>query len=270
MTIVNALRLYGRYVAISLRAQMQYRVSFILQALGQFLITGSEFLGLAAVFQRFRQIDNWSLSEVGLFYGIISLAFAVAEAVPRGFDVFGRFVRSGDFDRMLLRPRSTAFQILGQEFQLMRIGRFSQGMIVLIWSSYALDIEWTTAKIILLIVSIVGGACLFSGLFILQATLCFWTVESIEIANCTTYGGVEAAQFPLTIYRRWFREIFVFVIPLATINYLPAHAILGRAETTLGAPLWLQYAAPLVGLLFLLLCLQVWKIGERHYRSTGS
>jgi len=28
--------------------------------------------------------------------------------------------------------------------------------------------------------------------------------------------------------------------------------------------------APLVGPVFLALCLQVWRIGVRHYRSTGS
>jgi ABC-2 type transport system permease protein len=267
---MNALRLYLRYVSISLRSQMQYRASFLMQSVSQFLITGSEFLGLAAVFQRFGQIKGWTLPEVGLFYGMISLAFALAEAVPRGFDRFGQLVQSGDFDRVLLRPRSAAFQIVGQEFQLMRVGRFAQGLIVLIWAAGVLHIDWTNPKMALLVASILGGACLFSGLFILQATICFWTVDSIEMVNCTTYGGVEAAQFPLTIYRPWFREIFVFLIPLATINYLPAHAILGRPETALGAPLWTQYASPLVGVGFLLISLQVWRLGVRHYRSTGS
>jgi ABC-2 type transport system permease protein len=267
---MNALGLYLRYVSISLRSQMQYRVSFLMQAFSQFLITGSEFLGLAAVFQRFGQIKGWTLPEVGLFYGIISLAFAIAEALPRGFDRFGQLVQSGDFDRVLLRPRSAAFQILGQEFQLMRVGRLVQGLMVLTWATRVLHIAWSVQKIVLLIAAILGGACLFSGLFILQATICFWTVDSIEMVNCTTYGGVEAAQFPLTIYKPWFREIFVFLIPLATINYLPAHAILGRNETTLGAPLWTQYASPLVGVAFLFLSLLVWRLGVRHYRSTGS
>jgi ABC-2 type transport system permease protein len=267
---MNALRLYLRYVSISLRSQMQYRASFLMQSFSHFLITGSEFLGLAAVFQRFGQIKGWTLAEVGLFYGMISLAFALAEAVPRGFDKFGQLVQSGDFDRVLLRPRSAAFQIMGQEFQLMRIGRFAQGLMVLIWAARVLHIDWTLTRIALLLASILGGACLFSGLFILQATICFWTVDSIEMVNCTTYGGVEAAQFPLTIYRPWFRQIFVFLIPLATINYLPAHALLGRPETALGAPLWTQYASPLVGLAFLLISLQAWRLGVRHYRSTGS
>ena len=267
---MNTLQLYLRYLTISLRSQMQYRISFVMQTAGNFLITASEFLGLAGVFQRFHQIRGWTLPEIALFYGIISLAFAFAEAIPRAFDVFPKLIQSGDFDRILLRPRTAAFQILGQDFQLSRLGRFTQGLIVLIWASHRLQIAWTPGKTSLLLASILGGACLFSGLIILQATLCFWTIDSIEIVNCTTYGGVEAAQFPLTIYHRWFRDIFVFLIPLATINYFPAHYILGRAETVFGSSHWMQCASPAIGLLFLIICLQIWRLGVRHYHSTGS
>src|SRR5579863_9063883 len=168
---MNSVQLWIRYTLISLRSQMQYRGAFLLQSFGQLLITGSEFLGLAAVFQRFGRIAGWSLAEVGLFYGIISLAFAISEAAARGFDIFGRLVQSGDFDRLLLRPRSTALQVLSQEFQLMRIGRFTQGLAILIWAAHALHIVWTAPRIGLLLASILGGACLFSGLFIVQATI---------------------------------------------------------------------------------------------------
>jgi ABC-2 type transport system permease protein len=99
--------------------------------------------------------------------------------------------------------------------------------------------------------------------------LCFWTTESIEIVNCTTYGGVEAAQFPLTIYRPWFRAVFTFVIPLATINYFPAHALL-NLDDVLGSPRWLQWLSPLAGVLFLWICIRFWNFGVRHYTSTGS
>jgi hypothetical protein len=36
------------------------------------------------------------------------------------------------------------------------------------------------------------------------------------------------SQYPLEIYRPWFRRFFIFVIPLGCINYLPGVAILGR------------------------------------------
>src|SRR5262245_21817477 len=263
------LRLYLRYIDISFRSQMQYRVSFALHALGHFLVTGSEFLGFVALFQRFGQINGWTLPQMAFFYGIISVAFAAAEAVPRGFDRFSTLIKNGEFDRILVRPRSAVLQVLGQEFQLMRIGRFAQGMMVLCWAAGQLKVHWTPSNLGLVLFAIAGGTCLFSGLFVLQATLCFWTTESLEIVNCTTYGGVEAAQFPVTIYRSWFRSIFTFIIPLATINYFPLHAIL-QLEDPLGSTRTLQWLSPLAGLLFLIFCLQCWRLGVTKYTSTGS
>src|SRR5437764_15254984 len=99
--------------------------------------------------------------------------------------------------------------------------------------------------------------------------MCFWTTESVEIVNCTTYGGVEAAQFPVTIYSAGFRRFFTFIVPLATINYFPAHAILGKTDVLGSSPIF-QWASPAAGVLFLIVCLQIWKVGVRHDCSTGS
>jgi ABC-2 type transport system permease protein len=267
--VFDAIRLYFAYIAISIRGQMQYRANFFLQAFAHFTITGLEYLGLVALFQRFHHIEGWSLAEVAVFYGMISVAFAICEAVSRGFDVFARMVNGGNFDRILLRPRTAALQILGQEMQLMRVGRFAQGLMVLTWGVANVGVSWTPATVVLLVAAILGGAALFSGLIVLQATICFWTVESIEVINCATYGGVEAAQFPITIYKPWFRHIFTFFIPLATINYFPLHAIFGKPDP-LGSPAWFQWLSPLVGVVFLLATLQLWRFGVRHYTSTGN
>ncbi|MCC6446456.1 MAG: ABC-2 family transporter protein [Armatimonadetes bacterium] len=265
----DSVRLYFRYIGISIRGQMQYRASFLMLALGQFFITAGEFMGILALFHRFGSLRGWQLQEVALFYGITHVAFSIADAAGRGFDVFPAMVKSGDFDRLLLRPRSTALQVAAQEMQMMRIGHFLQGLAVLLWAVSALNIEWTAGKAALTVGAIASGACIFYGLFVLQATLAFWTVESLEIMNTVTYGGEETAQYPLTIYRPWFRRFFTFVVPLAAMNYIPASAILSRPGLSSLAPraAWLS---PLIGFLFLFACLQVWKLGVRHYRSTGS
>lgn len=263
------LRLYRHYLGISLRAQMQYRASFIMLSIGHFVTTGAEFLAMWALFERFGQLKGWTLPEAALFYGMINIAFALAEAWARGFDTFDGLVRRGDFDRLLLRPRGTVLQIAGREFQLLRVGRFAQGLFVLVWAGVALGVTWTPPRLALLLAAVLGGACLFSGLFIVQATICFWTVDSLEIMNTVTYGGVEAAQFPLTIYRDWFRKFFTYGVPLAVVTYFPAIAILGR-EDPLGTSRLFQCLSPLIGVAFLLAATRVWQFGVRRYHSTGS
>ena len=265
----DSVRLYLRYAAVSIRAQMQYRASFAMMSVGNLFATGISFFGLWALFDRFGQIRGWTMPEVALFYGVVHIAFAIAEAFARGFDAFDRLVKSGDFDRILLRPRSTAFQIAASEIQLMRIGRFTQGAVVLTWALAALDLPWTAPRTLLLTGTVLGTAAMFAGIFVLQATLAFWTTESLEIVNTITYGGVETAQYPIAIYRPWFRRFFTFVVPLALVSYFPLVAVLGK-DDPLGSPLWLRWVAPTAGFLFLAISLRFWRFGVRHYRSTGS
>lgn len=111
-----------------------------------------------------------------------------------------------------------------------------------------------------------GGACLFAGIIVLQATSCFWTVESLEIWNSFTYSGVTTAQYPLDIYEKPLRFFFSYVIPMAAINYWPCAYLLRRGYVS---P-WLSWLAPAVGVAFFVLSLLVWQVGVRHYRSTGS
>jgi ABC-2 type transport system permease protein len=267
---VNALRLYFRYVGASLRGQMQYRASFVLVSLGLFLVTATELLGIWVLFRRFGALRDWRLADVALFYGLIHVSFALAEAFGRGFDAFSGLIRSGGFDRLLLRPRGTAFQVASQELLLNRVGRLANGLLVLIWAALAADVEWTVPRVALTALTVFGGVCMFYGLFVLQATMAFWTVETLELMNTVTYGGTETAQYPLSIYRPWFRKFFTFVVPLACVTYFPALAILGREDRVAGSGLWFQCSAPLIGVVFLLIALRVWRFGVRHYRSTGS
>ena len=267
--MVDNAQIYLRYIGISMRGQMQYRASFIMESIGQFAFSGVVFLGIVVLFSRFDNLQGWSLPEVAFLYGLVNMAFAIADAACVGFDHFGTMVRSGDFDRLLLRPRSTALQLAGQELELRRVGRLVQGIVILVWASVALDVDWTLVKAGLTIVTFLCGTCLFFGLIVLQATLAFWTTETLEIVNTVSYGGVETAQYPLSIYRPWFRHFFTFVVPWATVSYFPALAILDKPDP-LGSPLWFQYAAPIIGLVFLIVCLRVWEFGVRHYLSTGS
>jgi ABC-2 type transport system permease protein len=267
--MMHALRLYVRYAGVSVRSQLQYRAAFLMQAVGHFLITGLEFIGVWALFDRFGEVRGWTLAEVAAFYGTINITWSLADAAARGFDIFANTVKAGDFDRMLLRPRSTVLQLCGQELTLRRVGRLVQGGAVLAWGLSNAPTALSIADASLLALAVAGGVCLFVGLVILQATCAFWTPESLEVWNAFTYGGVFMSQYPLTIYRSWFRQFFTIVIPLGCICYFPVVGVLGRPDPLGSTPL-MQWLAPLAGVAFLAMSLQVWKLGVRHYCSTGS
>jgi len=245
---------------------MQYRVSFLLLSLGQFFVPFSVFAGLYFLFERFGQLQGWDFYEVGLCFAVIHMSFAISECFARGFDSFSSLVVSGDFDRLLVRPRNTILQVLGSKFEFTRIGRLAQSITVLIIVLAHLPIEWDMMKAITLGLMIISGVFIFTGIFILAATLCFWTIQAIEVANIFTDGGREMAQYPLNIYKKWVTRFFTFVIPFGCTNYLPLMYLLGKTN---GNDIFYMLI-PLAGVLFILPCLLVWNIGVRHYRSTGS
>ncbi|WP_127579039.1 ABC transporter permease [Paenibacillus koleovorans] len=261
------MRLYFNYLLILLKSQLQYRLSFLLLTVGQFLSPFTVFAGLYFMFERFGQIKGWSFYEVALTFGVVTMAYAISECFARGFDYFSAMVASGDFDRLLVRPRSTVLQVLGSRFEFARVGRMTQGIVVLSWAISGLTVEWTVLKVATVLFMIVSGVFVFTGIFILAATLCFWTIQGLEITNTLTDGGREMSQYPLNIYRKGVARFFTFVIPFGCFNYLPLLYLLDRVEGPRSA---LYMLSPLAGIVFIVPCLLVWRLGVRHYRSTGS
>ncbi|WP_248924604.1 ABC transporter permease [Paenibacillus hamazuiensis] len=258
--------LYFKYLSILFRSQMQYRASFWLLTFGQFFIPFTAFAGLYFMFERFGQLRGWSFFEAVLLFAVIGMAYSLSECFSRGFDLFSSLVADGGFDRLLVRPRSTVLQVLGSRFEFTRAGRLLQSVMVLVWALMNLPIAWSFAKAVTLLLMIVCGTFIFTGIFMLTATLCFWTVQGLEIANIFTDGGREMAKYPLNIYQKWVTVFFTFIIPFGCVSYLPLLYILGKTH---GNDI-LYILMPLAGALFLLPCLLVWHFGVRHYRSTGS
>lgn len=270
MKPMGSLALFARLALSSLAGQARYPASALMLTLGQFLATGIEVVAVWALFHRFGEVQGWKIGEVALCYGLVNCMFALADALGRGFDVLGTtLLRTGEFDRLLLRPRPLALQLMGYDVRISRLGRLLQGLMVLAFATVQGGIAWTPAATAIALFALAGGVALFLGILVLQGTLSFWTIESLEIANVFTYGGVEAAQYPIALYAAWFRRILTFAVPLACVAYYPALAILGKPDP-LGAPAWTGLVSPLAGFAFLAIAFGAWRIGVRHYASTGS
>lgn len=269
LKVVNTFKTYFRLVSVSLQSQMEYRLSFFMMFISHFIVTGFEFLGVFALFGRFGSLKGWVLAEVCLLYGFISMAFAFVEIFTRRIQKLSDYIRSGELDRVLLRPQGNLLQLSGMEINLSRLGRFLQGFLVFCWGMVQLQLDVTLWRMALLLWTFSGAAVLFTGLMIVQGALSFWTVQSLEIMNTLTYGGGEVAQYPMPIYKEWFRGFFTFIVPLACVNYFPMLLFMGKPDP-LGSPVWFQAAAPAMGILFFGASLLFWRLGIRKYSSTGS
>lgn len=258
------MRLYLKYFSMHLRSAMQYKVSFILTAIGQGLTTFFSFLSMYFLFDRFGSIKGYTFNEVLLCFSTIFMSFALAECFGRGFDAFRGIIANGMFDRIMVRPRNEILQVIGTRIEISRIGRLAQAFAIFIYGIATCNVSWTLPKAITLILMISGGVCLFFSLFMIYASICFFTLDGLEFMNIFTDGGRELAQYPIDIYSRWVLKFFTFVIPLAFVNYYPFLYIIGRINNLL------YMLSPLVSVLFIIPGWMFWRFGVRHYKSTGS
>ena len=263
------LGIYRRLVAARLRGQLQYRASFWMQVLGSFAVNGVELVAILVMFRHFEAMGGWGVAEVVFLYGLSSVSFAVAHGLGAGFSTFSQQIVRGEFDRVLTRPVGAFVQVLGADLQLHRLGRMLQGAIAFGFAVRAIEIEWTAGRLIYLPVIVLSATVLFVALFTLEATMCFWTTEATEVVNAFTYGGTTLAQYPIHVFDAWLRRLFLFVIPVGFVVYAPALYLLDK-ETPLGLPGATRFVAPLVAVAFALAAGAAWRVGVRHYRSTGS
>lgn len=260
----KSIRLYIHYISIIVKSMMQYKTSFLLTAIGQFLVSFNVFLGIFFMFRRFSKVQVFTYNEVLLCFSIILMEFSIAEIFARGFDTFSGTVKSGDFDRVLVRPQSEIIQIMGSAFELTRIGRMLQAIVMFTYGILKCEVLWDYKKIFTVVFMLIGGTCVFSGLFLIYAALCFFTLDGLEFINVFTDGAREFGKYPIGIYGKKMLLFTTFCIPYALIQYYPLLYILEKRTD-----LFLVFL-PLAACLFLIPAMMLWKFGVKHYKSSGS
>lgn len=262
--IKKGTKLYCHYVSINIRSMMQYKTSFFLSVIGQFLVSFNVFLGIYFMFQRFSSLKDFTYSEILLCFSIVLLEFSLAEMFGRGFDAFSGMVRTGSFDQVLVRPQNEILQVLGSKFELTRIGRMLQAIVMFVYAVMHCSVDWNITKIITVIFMLVGGTAVFFGLFLIYAALCFFTLEGLEFMNIFTDGAREYGKYPIGVYGEKVLLFTTFLIPYALVQYYPLLYILERRSE------WWYVVLPLAAIWFLLPCYGLWRFGVRHYKSSGS
>ena len=258
------MKLYIRYLSVLLKSQMQHKASFFMSLIGQGLTSLTTLIGIVFMFSRFDQVKGFTFSEVLLCFSSVLMAFSLAECFARGFDTFSKMLANGEFDRIMVRPRALMFQVLAQKADFARLVRAIEATIVFGYAIAKCSVSWTLSKALVLAEMVLCGAAVFSGVFVIYAALCFFTTEGLEFLNIFTDGGREFGRYPLGVYGDTVLRIFTFVVPLALVQYYPLCYILDK-----GAPDIAPFM-PMISLWFLLPCYALWRVGLKHYRSTGS
>ena len=258
------MKVYLKTILMLIKMQLEYRKAFIISVIGTFLITFLLTISIYFLFEEFGSIGTWTFYEVAFLFGMVFWNFSLAEMFLRGLDHFDKIIKNGEFDRILIRPQNLLLQATCTEFDFSKIGRAIQCIAIIIIAIANISICWNLYNILVFILMNIGCFIIFLGIFILKASFCFWTIDGLEFMNILAEGGKKVAQYPIDIYAKWFRMFFTFIVPFGLVNYYPVIYLFGKVDN------WYYGVFPLFTIIFLIPCLIVWKIGVKHYESTGS
>lgn len=258
--------LYKKYVHMHLKSSFEYRLNMMLVAISQLIITIGELISIYLLFIQFESVGEWGFYETALVFGIITTVFAITECFARGYDEFPKLIKSGELDRMLVRPVSIHKQIFASKIEFIKLGRVVLGVAVSVIALINLNIQWTFLKVLVLVLTYICGIFVLLGVFMIGAGISIFTIENLEFVNIITDGSKELAFYPINIYNKWLTRFFTFIIPIACFNYLPLSYLLGKGDL----PRVIYAISPILGMLFLIPCVLFMNWALKKYQSTGT
>jgi len=259
------LRLFALYFSQYAQARLEYRADFFSSVVASFLGTAASFGFLLIVFSRLPAVKGWTFEEMVFLYGFSLVPLGLFNVLSWNLWLFSeRYLIEGRFDRVLLRPVSSVFQVLSESFRLESLQETVTGLVAVTWASRRLGLTFSPLDVLLFGAWALCGAAIYLSIFLGLTATSFWIEDRIGISppvfNLMTFG-----RYPLTIYDAWVRFALSFVIPFAFASFYPTARFLHRGEFL--GEFW---AVPLVAFVSVALSLKIWTSGVARYHSTGS
>jgi len=261
-------RIYKAYIRINWLVNLEYRINALLGLVGVTTLNLVDIALIGFVLSRFETIAGWSFWEIVFltFFYIIVLGLENIFAVHL-LDL-EEHIRSGTFDRFLLRPVSPLLQLLGQELTVRYVDHLILGSIGIYLAYVNLGLHWSWSQWIMFLVALFSSVVLLGALVLALCSLAFWTVRSSPFVFSTIEIQEAVQHYPITIFGRPFVFAVTFVLPFAFMNYYPALVLLGRQSEAIHP--FLPYASPLAAVIFSLIAFAIWRMGINRYESTGT
>ena len=259
------LRLFLLYFAQYAKVRLAYKADFFIAVFSSMTATVLGFGFVLVLFSKIPKLQDWSFYEVLFLYGFSLIPLGFFNVISWNLYEFGDvYIIQGRFDRVLLRPVDTLFQILFEKFRLESLQEVLTGAVVVAICVRRLGLPWHTADYLWFALMVASGAVIYVSVFLILTSVSFWFEDRVGIVppvfNMLTFG-----RYPLTIYNVFIQFLLSWIIPFGFASFYPTTHFLRREAF---APFF--HLVPVVAVSFFLLAVVVWRRGVRNYSSTGS
>jgi ABC-2 type transport system permease protein len=257
--------LFADYFAQYAKVRVSYRGDFFVSLGTSFAATIFALGFVIVLFKKVPQIGGWRFEEVLFLYGFSLIPYGFFNIISLNLYEFGNnYIIEGKFDRVLLRPVSSLFQVLFETFRIESVQEIATGTFCMVYASRQLGIPWTPARLAMLFFFGVCASLIYVSVFLMLTTVSFWFEDRIGV-HPPVWNMMAFGRYPLTIYSPVVQFFLCWVIPFGLASFYPSVRMLGRTVSP-------SYAAlvPVVAAVFLTAAISLWNLGTRHYSSTGS
>lgn len=257
--------LFLDYFAQYAKVRVSYRGDFFISLATSFAATVFALAFMVVLFRRAPQLAGWRFEEIFFLWGFSLIPYGLFNVISLNLYDFGNnYIIEGKFDRVLLRPVSSLFQVLFENFRIESLHEIATGLLCMGWAGHQLGLHWTLAKISWLVFYGLCAGIIYISVFTILSTFSFFWEDRIGV-HPPVWNLIAFGRWPLSIYSGAVQFFLCWVIPFGLASFYPSVRLLGRSVTPQYAPL-----VPVVAAAFLTLAISLWNLGTRHYSSTGS
>lgn len=267
-TLKEKLYIYLRIATASIKSRIEYRASFIIFLFTLISYYTAQILTISVVITRFKKIGGWSMGEMAFLYSLLILSSGIVTFIFSGILEFSEQVRSGNFDRYLVRPIPPLAHVVFGGFEITGLAHIILGFITFLVANSYTNIVWDINKIFHFVIVVFGASFILSSVRIIIAAIAFYAVNTNSMVHLFVFSSREFLLYPINIYSTAMKILLTFIIPLAFVNFYPAHLFLNKTGETLFHPI-LVYGTFPIGVILLSFAFFLWKKGMTAYESAG-
>lgn len=242
----------------------EYRGNALTHITVSFLWIALRFIFVGTIFSYTNNIGGWTKEMIW----VLVLLFPFIDSI--GQAIFGTMawglhdaIVGGELDGTFVKPKSSLFLNSFIRFDLQP---FITGMlqgVVFVWALVHAMPNISIIQIGTGIVAILCALIVHYSVSLLIGCIGFWFPRTENLLEAW-YEVLGAASYPLTVLPKALYQIFLTILPVALISFIPASAFLGVLS-------WKLFVLAIgVTMVFLLASIGLWHVAIKRYSSASS
>jgi ABC-2 type transport system permease protein len=242
-------------IRLNLASAMEYRATFLMQAIGMFINNGIYFVFWLVFFDRFEEIRGYQIEQIFLLFAIVALGWGLAFTFAGNAPRMAEMIAQGRLDYYLTLPRPTLPHLL-----FSRMDPFTVGDLTISLIAYLFAGRFDPLSIGLWLACSVFAAVICASFRALTGCLAFFVGNAVQWSFYASNTLITFSLYPFGLFQGAVRLILYTLIPAAFIGAVPVEIVEGHSLPLLAG----LAGAALVCVLALNL---VFRIGLRRYES---